>query len=95
MSVRYSARSLAKLDAIYDYLQSRNASAARDVMRSIGESVQHLEELRKSTACQIFTSIDAQEAVIEKRLNELTSDRHAMKQLIGYEWITRQWEEVV
>lgn len=45
MSVRYSARALAKLDAIYDYLNARNASAASDVLRSIRESVHHLEDL--------------------------------------------------
>jgi transposase len=48
------------------------------------------EELRKATANQIFKTIGDQEKVIEAKLNELTSDNEAMKQLLGYEWILRQ-----
>ena len=48
------------------------------------------EELRKSTANQIFTTIADQEVIIEQKLNELCDDRVAMKQLLGYEWILRQ-----
>ncbi len=48
------------------------------------------EELRKSTANQIFKTIAEQEVVIERKLNELCDDRVAMKQLLGYEWILRQ-----
>ena len=44
MSVRYSARALAKLDAIHDYLAARNASAAGEVMKSIGQSVKSLQK---------------------------------------------------
>lgn len=53
------------------------------------------EELRKATACRIFKTIDEQEAVIEKKLNALADDVVAMKQLLGYGWIKRQWEGVV
>jgi len=52
------------------------------------------EELRKSTANQIFKSIDSQEKVIEKKLNELVDDLPAMKQLLGYEWILKQCSSV-
>lgn len=52
------------------------------------------EELRKSTANQIFKTIEEQEVVIEKKLNELTNDLDAMKQLLGYDWILRQCLEV-
>ena len=48
------------------------------------------EELRKSTANQIFKTIEDQEVVIEKRLNALADDLPAMKQLLGYDWILRQ-----
>jgi transposase len=48
------------------------------------------EELRKATANQIFKTIEDQEVVIEEKLNELTSDVKAMKQLLGYDWILRQ-----
>lgn len=48
------------------------------------------EELRKSTANQIFKTIKEQEVVIERKLNELTSDLGAMKQLLGYDWILKQ-----
>lgn len=53
------------------------------------------EELRKATACKIFKTIEEQEVVIEERLNALANDVGAMKQLLGYEWIKRQWEGVV
>ena len=48
------------------------------------------EELRKSTANQIFKTIEDQEVVIEKKLNALADDLTAMKQLLGYDWILRQ-----
>jgi transposase len=52
------------------------------------------EELRKSTANRIFKSIEEQEEAIEERLNALIRDREGMKQLLGYEWITRQCSAV-
>ncbi len=53
------------------------------------------EELRKATANTIFKSIEEQEVAIEKKLNTLTDDIEGMKRLLGYEWIKRQWEDVV
>lgn len=53
------------------------------------------EELRKATANRIFKTIEEQEVAIEKKLNELADDAGAMKRLLGYEWIKRQWEGVV
>src|SRR3989338_866868 len=52
------------------------------------------EELRKATANRIFKSIEEQEKAIERKLNELIRDTEGMKQLLGYEWITRQAERV-
>lgn len=52
------------------------------------------EELRKSTACKIFKTIEDQEVAIEAKLNELTDDIPAMKRLLGYEWIIEQCKEV-
>jgi transposase len=52
------------------------------------------EELRKSTANQIFKTIEEQETVIEKRLNELADNTNGIKQLLGYEWIRKQVEGV-
>lgn len=48
------------------------------------------EELRKSTANQIFKSIEEQEAAIDAKLNTLTDDIEAMKRLLGYGWILEQ-----
>lgn len=48
------------------------------------------EELRKSTANQIFKTIRDQEVAIEAKLNALTSDVEAMKRLLGYDWILEQ-----
>jgi len=48
------------------------------------------EELRKATANQIFKSIEEQEVAIDAKLNALTDDIEAMKQLLGYEWILEQ-----
>lgn len=47
-------------------------------------------ELRKSTANQIFQTIEGQETAIEARLNLLADDTEGMKQLLGYEWILEQ-----
>jgi len=47
-------------------------------------------ELRKSTANQIFKTIEEQEVVIDAKLNALTDDIKAMKRLLGYEWILEQ-----
>ena len=47
-------------------------------------------ELRKSTANLIFKTIEEQEVVIERKLNELTNDLSGMKQLLGYDWILKQ-----
>lgn len=52
------------------------------------------EELRKSTANQIFESIDKQEAEIEKKLVALTGNLEGMKRLTGYSWILKQSEVV-
>jgi transposase len=52
------------------------------------------EELRKATANTIFNTIEEQEEVIEKKLNELTDDTAGMKQLLGYDWILKQTEGV-
>jgi len=47
-------------------------------------------ELRKSTANQIFKTIEEQEVAIDAKLNALTDDIKAMKQLLGYGWILEQ-----
>jgi transposase len=52
------------------------------------------EEIRKSTANRIFKSIDEQEQVIMESVKTLSEDAKGMRQLTGYEWITRQWKEV-
>lgn len=52
------------------------------------------EEIRKATANRIFESIEAQEQVIEMKLNALADDTDGMKQLLGYEWIIKQTEGV-
>lgn len=48
------------------------------------------EELRKSTANQIFKAIEDQEVVIEAKLNALADDLPVMQQLLGYDWILKQ-----
>ena len=53
------------------------------------------EEVRKSTANQIFESIDDQEEVIAKKVKNLAEDLTGMIQLTGYEWIKKQWKEVI
>lgn len=52
------------------------------------------EEIRKSTANQIFKSIDDQEDVISRKVKDMSADTDGMKLLTGYEWIKRQWKEV-
>lgn len=48
------------------------------------------EELRKSTANQIFKNIEEQEQKIEEKLLALMDDFSGMKQLLGYVWIKEQ-----
>lgn len=52
------------------------------------------EEIRKSTANQIFENIDLQEAVISQTVKELSTNTEQLKQLLGYAWIKKQWKEV-
>lgn len=52
------------------------------------------EEIRKSTANQIFDSIDIQEKTITQKVKDMSVDMEGMKQLLGYEWIKEQWKEV-
>jgi transposase len=52
------------------------------------------EELRKATANIIFKSIEEQEVAIKAKLNTLANDTTGMKQLLGYEWILKQYGEV-
>ena len=52
------------------------------------------EEIRKSTANQIFATLDDQEKIIEKAVKTLSLNEERMRRLMGYEWIKRQWEEV-
>lgn len=52
------------------------------------------EEIRKATANQIFKTIEDQEVAIEEKLNLLADDMEGMKQLLGYEWILKQYGEV-
>lgn len=52
------------------------------------------EEIRKATANQIFETLESQEKIIEEAVKTLSLDEERMKQLTGYEWIKKQWEEV-
>jgi transposase len=52
------------------------------------------EEIRKATANRIFETLDLQEETIAEAVKALSDDMERMKQLLGYEWIKRQWEEV-
>lgn len=50
------------------------------------------EEIRKSTANQIFKTLDEQEKVVEQAVKTLSLDEIRMKQLTGYDWIKKQME---
>ena len=50
------------------------------------------EEVRRSTANQIFETLEILEEAITKAVNDWTPEK--LKQLTCYEWIERQWEEV-
>jgi len=52
------------------------------------------EEIRKSTANQIFETLDAQEVVIEEAVKSLSEDVTTMKRLLWYGWIKEQWKGV-
>ena len=52
------------------------------------------EEIRKSTANQVFDSINIQEKIITQKVKDISADMDGMRQLLGYEWIMEQWKEV-
>jgi len=52
------------------------------------------EEVRRTTANRVFESLEKQETLITKAVNEWSNDLERMKKLIGYEWIKRQWAVV-
>lgn len=52
------------------------------------------EEIRKSTANQIFNSLDVQEKTIAQKVKDISADMDGMKQLLGYGWIREQWKGV-
>ena len=52
------------------------------------------EELRKTTANQIFDTLGAHEKKIEKKVVEYINDTEAVKRLAGYDWIVKQYEKV-
>ena len=52
------------------------------------------EEIRKATANRIFKTLEDQEEMIAIAVKTLSADGEGMKQLIGYEWIKKQWEGV-
>lgn len=52
-------------------------------------------EGRQATAGRIFTTIAAQETVIDDALNLLADDTDGMRQLTGDAWMKQPWEGVV
>ncbi|MBU1246706.1 transposase [Patescibacteria group bacterium] len=52
------------------------------------------EEIRRETTNRVFESIEKQEDLITKAIKKWGDDTKRLKQLIGYEWIKRQWEVV-
>jgi transposase len=49
------------------------------------------EEMRKATANRVFETIEIQEELITDAINAWSDDLVRMKQLLGYDWITKQW----
>lgn len=52
------------------------------------------EEIRKSTANEIFDNIGDIEKRISNAVNKLSNNKAAMRQLLGYNWIKKQFGEV-
>ena len=52
------------------------------------------EEMRRATCDTLFESLERQEEIIAKAVNQWADDVPAMKQLLGYKWIREQWGEV-
>jgi hypothetical protein len=51
------------------------------------------QEIRKVTANMIFDNIDIQETLIENALVDWMKNKEKVKQLCGYDWIIRGWNE--
>jgi len=52
------------------------------------------EELRRATADRVFATLDEQETLIAKAINQWSDDSEGMKRLLGYDWILHQCREV-
>lgn len=48
------------------------------------------EEIRRATANKVFKSIEQQETLIATAVNQWSSNKDALKQLLGYAWIREQ-----
>lgn len=52
------------------------------------------EEMRRATANRVHENIEDIETLLEDAINRWADDTEAMKQLLGYEWIVKQFGEV-
>jgi hypothetical protein len=52
------------------------------------------EEMRRGTANRVFETLEDIESILEKEINRWSDNADAMRQLLGYEWIVKQCEEV-
>ena len=52
------------------------------------------EEIRKATANEIFENMETIEDRISYAVNKLSNNKESMRQLLGYDWIKRQFGEV-
>jgi len=50
------------------------------------------QELRKVTANKIFENIEVQEKLINEALTNYMKNKENVKQLCGYNWITKSWD---
>ena len=51
------------------------------------------QEMRKVTANRIFDNIDIQEELLEKALSDWMTNKTQTKQLCGYDYIVKSWNE--
>jgi transposase len=54
----------------------------------------YFEEMRRTTANRVFESLEKQEHLIEKAVNDW-ADNEKIKRLAGYNWIIEQWNRGV
>jgi len=84
----HKKRELSQMDYITNIFLPSYSPELNPVERFFGE-------IRKSTANRHFKNIDIQEEMINKEIINFIKDKKKTKNLCGYQWILKQWKNII